>query len=109
MKFMVNVTPFPKSQDPLKVRTDNHEFVEQAKKYLENRYVSFHYFCLKAYDRKFKPCYCYFRYKLYMSTVIKDHLREAQRSGVPSTYKLVGSYVGLKFNNQNTNTIIGKY
>lgn len=42
-----------------------------------------------------------------MSAVIKDHLREAQRSGVPSTYKLVSSYVGLKFNNQNTNTIIG--
>lgn len=84
MKYMVNVTPFPKSQDPLKIRADNHEFVEQGKKYLENRY------------------------KLYMSTVIKDHLREAQRSGVPSTYKLVSSYVGLKFNNQNTNTIIGE-
>lgn len=37
MKYMVNVTPFPKSQDPLKVRTDNYQFVEQAKKYLENR------------------------------------------------------------------------
>lgn len=48
------------------------------------------------------------RYKLYMTTVISDNLRDAQRGGVPSTYNLVSAFVGLKFNNQNTNSFIGK-
>lgn len=42
-----------------------------------------------------------------MSTVITDHLRDAQRGGVPSTFNLVSSFVGLRFNNPNTNQIIG--
>lgn len=43
-----------------------------------------------------------------MTTVISDNLRDAQRGGVPSTYNLVSAFVGLKFNNQNTNSFIGK-
>lgn len=77
MKYMVNVKPFPRSQNPLRERSYKHQFVEQAKKYLENRY------------------------KVYMSTVIADHLRDAQRGGIPSTLNLVSSFVGLKFNNPN--------
>lgn len=42
-----------------------------------------------------------------MSTVIKDHLREARRGGVPSTFNLVNAFVGYKFNNQNSNSIMG--
>lgn len=83
MKYMVDVTPFPKTQDPLKMRNQNNQLIEQAKKYLEHRY------------------------KVFMSTVISDHLRDAQRGGVPSTYNLVSSFVGLRFNNQSTNAIIG--
>lgn len=44
-----------------------------------------------------------------MQTVIADNLHEAQRGGVPSTYNLVSSFVGLRFQNQNANTIIGKF
>lgn len=43
-----------------------------------------------------------------MTAVITDNLRDAQRGGVPSTYNLVSAFVGLKFNNQNTNSFIGK-
>lgn len=42
-----------------------------------------------------------------MSTVIKDHLRDAQRGGIPSTRNLVNAYVGFKFNNQSANSIMG--
>lgn len=82
MKYMVNVKPFSKSQNPLRERSYKHQFVEQSKKYLENRY------------------------KVYMSTVIADHLRDAQRGGIPSTLNLVSSFVGLKFNNPDST--IGK-
>lgn len=80
MKYMVNIPSYSKSQDPLKTRTQNTHFVEQAKKYLENRY------------------------KVYMTTVVSEHLKEAQRGGVPSIEKLVSAYVGLKFSNYNTST-----
>ncbi|KAJ6638477.1 Nuclear pore complex protein Nup93-1 [Pseudolycoriella hygida] len=83
VKYMTNVPPFPKTQDPIKTRNQKTQFVDQAKKYLENRY------------------------KLFMTAIISDNLREAQRGGVPSTYNLVSAFVGLKFNNQNTNSFIG--
>ncbi|KAL9692103.1 hypothetical protein quinque_000048, partial [Culex quinquefasciatus] len=47
------------------------QFIEQAKRYLENRY------------------------KLFMQTVIAEHLRDAQRGGISSILNLVGSFVGL--------------
>lgn len=84
MKYMTNVTPFPKTQDPLKGRNQKTQLIEQAKKYLEDRYKEF------------------------MSTVIKDHLRDAQRGGIPSTMNLVNAFVGFKFNNQSANSIMGK-
>uniref|UniRef100_A0A1B0G339 Nuclear pore protein n=1 Tax=Glossina morsitans morsitans TaxID=37546 RepID=A0A1B0G339_GLOMM len=77
MKYMVDVTPVPRNRDPLQSRIQIKQFVEQAKKYLENRY------------------------KLYMSTVISSNLREAQRGGVPSTFNLVSAFVGLTFNKSN--------
>lgn len=73
MKYMVNIPPMSKNRDPIQTRCQMTEFVDQAKKYLENRY------------------------KVYMSTVISEHLREAQRGGIPSTFNLVSSFVGLKF------------
>lgn len=83
VKYMVNVEPVSRSQDPIKSRTEMRCFVDQAKKYLENRY------------------------KLYMSTIVSDHLREAQRGGIPSIFKLVCAYVSLKFADQNT-SFLGK-
>lgn len=41
-----------------------------------------------------------------MSTVVSDHLRDAQRGGIPSIFNLVSSFVGLKFDNPNAT--IGK-
>ncbi|XP_055914053.1 nuclear pore complex protein Nup93-1-like [Eupeodes corollae] len=74
MKYMVNVTPVSRSRDPIQSRCKVHQFIDQAKKYLENRY------------------------KLYMSTIISGNLREAQRGGVPSIFNLVSSFVGLTLN-----------
>lgn len=83
IKYMSNIRSIPKTQDPLKARFQKTEFVDQAKKYLESRY------------------------KLFMSTVISEHLRESQRGGVPSNLNLVGSFVMLKFRNQNETSYIG--
>lgn len=74
MKYMVNVTPLSRNKDPIKSRSEMNQFIEQAKKYLENRY------------------------KIYMQTVISGNLRDAQRGGIPSTFNLVSSFVGLTFN-----------
>lgn len=76
IKYMSNVRPIPKNQDPIKHRFQS-EFVDQAKKYLEKQY------------------------KIYMQTVIAEHLRESQRGGDPSNYKLVESFVALRFRNPN--------
>jgi len=76
IKFMSNIRPIPKSHDPAKNRF-HWELVEQAKKYLEKQY------------------------RIFMQTVIAEHLRESQRGGDPSNYKLVESYVALRFRNQN--------
>lgn len=43
-----------------------------------------------------------------MTTVISENLRDAQRGGIPNTYHLVNSFVGLRFNNPNASSIIGK-
>ncbi len=51
--------------------------VEQVKKYLENRY------------------------KLFMSTVIPEHLRGSQIGGILSNLNLVYSFIALKFKIQN--------
>uniref|UniRef100_A0A1A9ZUH8 Nuclear pore protein n=1 Tax=Glossina pallidipes TaxID=7398 RepID=A0A1A9ZUH8_GLOPL len=77
MKYMVDVTPVSRHRDPLQSRNRIKQFVEQAKKYLENRY------------------------KLYMSSIIGSNLREAQRGGIPSTFNLVSAFVGLNFNKSN--------
>uniref|UniRef100_A0A1B0FQX9 Nuclear pore protein n=1 Tax=Glossina morsitans morsitans TaxID=37546 RepID=A0A1B0FQX9_GLOMM len=77
MKYMVDVTPVSCHSDPLQSRNQIKQFVEQAKKYLENRY------------------------KLYMSSIIGSNLREAQRGGIPSTFNLVSAFVGLNFNKSN--------
>jgi nuclear pore complex protein Nup93 len=76
IKFMSNVRPIPKNQDPIKHRFQS-EFVDQAMKYLEKQY------------------------KIFMQTVISEHLRESQRGGDPSNYKLVESFVALRFRNPN--------
>lgn len=78
MKYMVDVTPVSRNRDPMQSRQQVTQFVDQAKKYLENRY------------------------KLYMSTIISGNLREAQRGGVPSIFNLVSSFVGLTFNQGNS-------
>lgn len=75
MKYMVNIPPMPRTQDPIRARAQRPHLVAQAKKYLENRY------------------------KLYMQTVSSENLREAQRGGIPSTFNLVSSFVGVKFSN----------
>ncbi|KAL1404185.1 hypothetical protein pipiens_019017 [Culex pipiens pipiens] len=49
------------------------QFIEQAKRYLENRY------------------------KLFMQTANAEHLRDAHRDGILSILNLVGSLVRLKF------------
>lgn len=76
IKFMSNVRPIPKSQDPAKHRFQA-EFVDQAKKYLEKHF------------------------RMYMQTVIAEHLKETQRGGDPSNYKLIEAFVTLKFRNPN--------
>ena len=80
MKYMADVTPLSRNKDPIRSRSEMNQFINQAKKYLENRY------------------------KLYMQTVISGNLREAQRGGIPSTFNLVSSFVGLTF---NTGTCFG--
>uniref|UniRef100_A0A1L8DX32 Nuclear pore protein n=1 Tax=Nyssomyia neivai TaxID=330878 RepID=A0A1L8DX32_9DIPT len=82
VKYMVNVMPAPRNQDPLRQRAQSGQLVQQAKKYLEHRY------------------------KVYMSTVVAEHLREAQLGGVPNTFSLVSAYVRLKFRDvDNLNNI----
>ncbi|KAG5670116.1 hypothetical protein PVAND_000399 [Polypedilum vanderplanki] len=76
IKFMSNVRPIPKNQDPAKQRFQA-EFVDQAKKYLEKHF------------------------KVFMQTVISEHLKEAQRGGEASNYKLIEAFVNLKFRNPN--------
>lgn len=76
IKFLSNVRPIPKNQDPAKHRFQL-EFVEQAKKYLEKHF------------------------RIFMQTVIAEHLKETQRGGEPSNYKLIEAFVNLKLRNPN--------
>ncbi|KAL1377583.1 hypothetical protein pipiens_016166 [Culex pipiens pipiens] len=79
MKYMPSVKPSPRTQDPLRARCTQTQFIEQAKRYLENRY------------------------KLFMQTVIAEHLRDAQRGGISSILNLVGSLdrIGLNPNTKS--------
>uniref|UniRef100_A0A7G3AGN5 Nuclear pore protein n=1 Tax=Lutzomyia longipalpis TaxID=7200 RepID=A0A7G3AGN5_LUTLO len=83
IKYMVNVMPAPRNQDPLRQRSQSGQLVQQAKKYLEHRY------------------------KVYMSTVVSEHLREAQLGGVPNTFNLVSAFVRLKFGDVDNLNYIG--
>ncbi|XP_063705344.1 nuclear pore complex protein Nup93-1-like [Culicoides brevitarsis] len=78
---ITDIPPMPKTQDPIKTRSEHQYLIIQARKYLENRY------------------------KLYMQTVSSQNLRAANRGGVPSTYNLVSSFVSVKFSTSNTSTI----
>jgi nuclear pore complex protein Nup93 len=80
VKYMSNIRPIPKNQDPVKHRFQM-EFVHQAKKYLEKQY------------------------RVFMQAVISEHLRDSQRGGDPSNYKLIESFVSLRF--RNANDLIG--
>ncbi|KAF5296103.1 hypothetical protein FQA39_LY02737 [Lamprigera yunnana] len=75
MDYMTQIPPFPVNECPLATR--HHKgvvkiLIAQAKKYLEDRY------------------------KTYMTTVINENFAEAKRGGVPGTYSLVKSYVGIR-------------
>lgn len=75
IKYMVQVPPFPQSEDPIKARNTKpviEALVLQGKKYLEDRY------------------------KTYMSNIVNENLAHADRGGVPGTYPLVRSFVGLR-------------
>lgn len=75
MKFMTNVTLTTHGEDPITARKHNlvvMDLVNQAKKYLETRY------------------------KTYMCNVITENLAAAQRGGIPGTYTLVRSYLGVR-------------
>lgn len=75
VKYMVQLPPFPQSEDIIKTRTSKN-FIEalvcQGKKYLEDRY------------------------KTYMTNIINENLSQALRGGIPGTYSLVRSFVGLR-------------
>ncbi|GLV42360.1 Nucleoporin 93kD-1 [Carabus blaptoides fortunei] len=75
LKYMLELPPYPKNEDPIISRNSKSVkgiLVEQAKKYLEERY------------------------KTYMSSVINENLHQAKRGGVPGTYPLVRSFVGIR-------------
>lgn len=75
IKYMVQIPPFPQSEDPIKSRYSKpfiEALVTQGKKYLEDRY------------------------KTYMTNIINDNLTQAARGGIPGTYYLVRSFVGLR-------------
>ncbi|KAF7273262.1 hypothetical protein GWI33_014027 [Rhynchophorus ferrugineus] len=75
IKYMVRVPPFPQSEDPVNARNTKpliEALVTQGRKYLEDRY------------------------KTYMSNIVSENLAQADRGGVPGTYPLVRSFVGLR-------------
>lgn len=75
IKYVIQTPSFPMSEDPIKTRfskTYVTALVKQGKKYLEDRY------------------------KTYMSNIINENLSQAIRGGVPGTYPLVRSFVGLR-------------
>lgn len=75
LKYMVTIPAFPTGEDPIKTRQTKpvvEAFVRQGTRYLEDRY------------------------KTYMSSVINENLSLAMRGGVPGTYHLVKSFVGVR-------------
>lgn len=75
VKYMVQFPPFPHSDDLIKSRYSKsciEALVRQGKKYLEDRY------------------------KTYMTNIINENLAHAERGGIPGTYYLVRSFVGLR-------------
>ncbi|KAL1513451.1 hypothetical protein ABEB36_002861 [Hypothenemus hampei] len=75
VKYMIQLSPFPQSEDPINGRYSKpiiQDLVAQGKKYLEDRY------------------------KTYMNNIINENLAEAARGGVPGTYPLIKSFVGLR-------------
>ncbi|CAH1994037.1 unnamed protein product [Acanthoscelides obtectus] len=75
VNYMVQLPPFPQSDDPIKTRNSTpvvEALVKQARKYLEDKY------------------------KTYMTNIIQENLSQAARGGVPGTYHLVRSFVGLR-------------
>uniref|UniRef100_A0A6B2EA94 Nuclear pore protein n=1 Tax=Phlebotomus kandelakii TaxID=1109342 RepID=A0A6B2EA94_9DIPT len=83
VKYMVSVMPVARSQDPLRQRSQSGQLIQQARKYLEHRY------------------------RVYMSTVVSEHLREAQLGGIPNTFNLVSAFVRLKFGDVDNLNYIG--
>ncbi|EDV33844.1 uncharacterized protein Dana_GF19214 [Drosophila ananassae] len=73
LEYMADVTPMVRSTDPIHTRQTAPQFVQQARTYLERRY------------------------KTYMNSVVQKNLLVAARGGVPNTYNLVSSYVGVNF------------
>ncbi|XP_017055454.1 nuclear pore complex protein Nup93-1 [Drosophila ficusphila] len=73
LKYMAVVTPLSRNIDPIKSRQTAPQFIQQARAYLERRY------------------------KIYMNKVIEQNLVLARRGGIPNVYNLVGSYVGVIF------------
>ncbi|CAH0556800.1 unnamed protein product [Brassicogethes aeneus] len=75
IRYMTQTPSFPQSEDAIKTRYSKlyvNALVKQGKKYLEDRY------------------------KTYMSNIINENLSQAARGGVPGTYPLVRSFVGLR-------------
>ncbi|XP_050302655.1 nuclear pore complex protein Nup93-like [Anthonomus grandis grandis] len=75
IKYMVQLSPFPNTDDPTKGRYSKPiilDLVGQGKKYLEDRY------------------------KTYMNNIVNENLVQAGRGGIPGTYPLVRSFVGLR-------------
>ncbi|XP_056638972.1 nuclear pore complex protein Nup93-1 [Diorhabda sublineata] len=75
IKYMVQLPPFPQTDDPIKTRNTVpfiEALIKQGKSYLEDRY------------------------KTYMNNIINEDLAHAIRGGIPGTYHLVRSFVGLR-------------
>ncbi|KAL3282768.1 hypothetical protein HHI36_005935 [Cryptolaemus montrouzieri] len=75
IKYMIDLPPFPHSDDPIKMRYSKpiiNALVHQGKKYLEDRY------------------------KTYMNNIINENLTIALRGGIPGTYHMVRSFVGIR-------------
>ncbi|XP_017099582.1 nuclear pore complex protein Nup93-1 [Drosophila bipectinata] len=73
LEYMADVTPLVRTTDPIHTRQTAPQFIQQARTYLERRY------------------------KTYMNTVVQKNLLVAARGGIPNTYNLVSSYVGVNF------------
>lgn len=87
VKYMVDVPPFPKTEDPISFRYTKvciKSLIKQGIKYLEDRYRTF------------------------MNNVIFENLPVANRGGVPGTYPLVKSFVGVRFQGEYVGLVDGE-